>query len=61
MYIKVVRTTFLCVLNFGQVGGPNKKIQKHPLGFFEIVLKVEKIQRISLQNETRLNLKGILF
>ena len=28
---KVVRTNFLWVLNFGQVGGPNKKIQKHPL------------------------------
>ena len=30
---KVVRTNFLWVLNFGQVGGPNKKIQKHPLGW----------------------------
>ena len=33
IYIKVVRTNFLWVLNFGQVGGPNKKIQKHPLGW----------------------------
>ena len=30
--MKVVRTNFLWVLNFGQVGGSNKKIQKHPLG-----------------------------
>ena len=33
IYIKVVRTNFLWVLNFGQVGGSNKKIQKHPLGW----------------------------
>ena len=32
-YIKVVRPNFLWVLNFGQVGGSNKKIQKHPLGW----------------------------
>ena len=30
---KIVRTNFLWVLNFGQVGGPNKKNQKHPLGW----------------------------
>ena len=43
MDIKIVRTNFLWVLNFGQVGGPDAKIQKHPLGwiFFEIVLKVD--------------------
>ena len=33
LYIIVVRTNFLWILNFGQVGGPNKKIQKHPLGW----------------------------
>ena len=32
MDIKIVRTNFLWVLNFGQVGGPDKKNQKHPLG-----------------------------
>ena len=26
----------LWVLNFGQVGGPNKKSQKHPLGWIII-------------------------
>ena len=31
IYIKVVRTTLL-VLNFGQVGGPDAKIQKYSLG-----------------------------
>ena len=30
---KVVRTNFLWVLNFDQVGGPDVKIQKHPLGW----------------------------
>ena len=33
IYIKVVRTNFLRVLNFGEVGGPNKKIQEQPLGW----------------------------
>ena len=33
MDIKIVRTNFLWVLNFGQVGGPDTKIQKHPLGW----------------------------
>ena len=31
--MKVVRTNFLWVLNFGQVGGPDAKNQKHPLGW----------------------------
>ena len=31
VYIKVVRAHFLWVLNFGQFGGPNAKIQKHAL------------------------------
>ena len=33
-----------CVLNFGQVGGLDAKIQKNPLGwmFFKSYLKVEK-------------------
>ena len=31
--MKVIRTNFLRVLNFGQVGGPDTKIQKHPLGW----------------------------
>ena len=29
---KLVRTNFFWVLDFGQVGGPDVKIQKHPLG-----------------------------
>ena len=33
IYIKNVLTNFLWVLNFGQVGGPDTKIQKHPLGW----------------------------
>ena len=45
MDIKIVRTNFLWVLNFGQVGGPNKKNQKHLLDFFEIVLRVKKINK----------------
>ena len=32
IYIKNVLTNFLWVWNFGQVGGPDKKNQKHPLG-----------------------------
>ena len=31
--MKVIRTNFLRVLNFGQVGGPDTKIQKHLLGW----------------------------
>ena len=27
-----IRTTFILVLSFGQVGGPDAKFQKHPLG-----------------------------
>ena len=30
--MKVIRTNFLRVLNFGQVGGPDTKIQKPPQG-----------------------------
>ena len=33
VYKKVVLTNVLWVLNFGQVGGPDAKIQKHPLGW----------------------------
>ena len=32
MYIKNVLTNFLWVLNFYQVGDPDAKIQKYPLG-----------------------------
>ena len=40
-YIKNALTNFLWVLNFDQVGGPNKKFQKHPQGwtFSKIVTK----------------------
>ena len=31
-FLKRFYTKLKWVLNFGQVGGPNKKIQKHPLG-----------------------------
>ena len=33
IYIKVVRTNFVGVLNFDQVGGPDAKSQKYPLGW----------------------------
>ena len=33
-FSKVVRTYFLLVQNFGQVGGLGAKIQKHPVGVF---------------------------
>ena len=32
IYKKIVPTNFFWVLHFGQVGGPDKKNQKHPLG-----------------------------
>ena len=34
IYIKNVTPNFLRVYKFGQVGGPNKRNQKHPLGRF---------------------------
>ena len=33
VYKKIVLTNVLWVLNFGQVGGPDAKIQKHTLGW----------------------------
>ena len=40
--MKVIRTNFLRVLNFGQVEGPDVKTENHPLGgFFKIILKVD--------------------
>ena len=33
IYLKNVLTNFLWILNFGQVGGPDAKIQKYPLGW----------------------------
>ena len=64
MNIKVFRTHFLWVFNFGQVGGPNKKNTKTPsrLDFFEIVLKVEKNTtdfHVKFYRDISVNFKGI--